>query len=493
MRNITTNQFQFELQRLAGKPKWEAPAAAVDPDVLARVQEQAGDLLAEATLEQRKLERREKVSEARGQAAERVLGPEPSPEERAAFAAAVDQLIKTTVRRRIAVEKRRPDGRAADEIRPISVEVGVLPRAHGSGLFTRGQTQALTVATLGASSDVQRIDTISPEESKRYLHHYNFPPYSTGENKPMRGPSRRDIGHGALAERALVPVVPSQEDFPYTIRVVSDILESNGSSSMASVCGASLALMDAGVPLKSHVAGIAMGLVKEGERAVILSDILGSEDHHGDMDFKVAGSGVGITALQMDIKIKGVSRALLEQALEQARMGRKHILRKMLEVVPRPMEQISQFAPRMETVRIPAEKIGYLIGPGGRNIKAMQEQYKVRISIVDDTGTVQVAGLDRAKVHACIDAIKAMTETPKIGTRYTGTVKSIKDFGAFIEILPGVEGLYHISELDEGYVNRVTDVVQLGDQIEVEIINVDDRGKIKLSRKAVLLPAQTND
>jgi polyribonucleotide nucleotidyltransferase len=290
-----------------------------------------------------------------------------------------------------------------------------------------------------------------------------------------------------LAERALQAVLPPKDRFPYTIRIVSDITESNGSSSMASVCGGCLSLMLAGVPIAQPVAGIAMGLVCEGERFVILSDILGSEDHHGDMDFKVAGSGVGITALQMDIKVKGVTRSMLEMALEQARIGRKFILRKMLEVVSRPSEQISQFAPRMENVRIPSEKIGYLIGPGGRNIKAMQEQYKVRISIVDDTGNVQVAGIDRVKVQACIDAIKSMTDTPKIGTRYSGTVKSVKDFGAFIEILPGVEGLCHISELDVGYINRVIDVVQVGDAIEVEIINVDDRGKIKLSRKAILL------
>jgi polyribonucleotide nucleotidyltransferase len=284
-----------------------------------------------------------------------------------------------------------------------------------------------------------------------------------------------------------------KDRFPYTIRIVSDIMESNGSSSMASVCGGCLAMMLAGVPIAQPVAGIAMGLVEEGGKQAVLSDIMGSEDHHGDMDFKVAGSGLGITALQMDIKIKGVTRELLERALEQARRGRIEILQKMLDVVKRPAKEISPYAPRMEVIRIPSEKIGYLIGPGGRNIKAMQEQYKVKIAILDDTGTVQVAGVERDNVAACIQAIQAMCETPKIGTRYKGTVKSIKDFGAFIEILPGVEGLCHISELDEGYVDRVTDVVQIGEEVEVEIINVDDRGKIKLSRKAVLNGGSNGD
>ena len=366
---------------------------------------------------------------------------------------------------------------------------GFIPRQHGSSLFTRGETQALVSVTLGTPDDEQVIDGIDEEYKKSFYLHYNFPPYSVGETRRIMGPGRREIGHGMLAERALAAVLPAKERFPYTIRIVSDITESNGSSSMASVCGGCLSMMLAGVPLSQPVAGIAMGLVQEGERVAILSDILGSEDHNGDMDFKVAGSGLGITALQMDIKTKGITRELLERALEQARVGRLHILKRMLEAVPRPVDHISEFAPRMEALRIPAEKIGYLIGPGGRNIKAMQDLYKVRISILDDQGNVQVAGLDRPKVDACVAAIQAMCETPKIGTRYTGVVKSIKDFGAFIEILPGVEGLCHISELDEGYVNRVTDVVQVGDEVEVVIINVDDRGKIKLSRKALLEPA----
>ena len=340
--------------------------------------------------------------------------------------------------------------------------------------------------TLGTADDEQIIDGIDEEYRKNFYLHYNFPPYSVGETRRIMGPGRREIGHGMLAERALQAVLPGKDKFPYTMRIVSDIMESNGSSSMASVCGGCLALMLAGVPLTQPVAGIAMGLIQEGERFAVLSDILGSEDHNGDMDFKVAGSGLGITALQMDIKIKSVSRATLEKALEQARTGRREILKKMLAAVPRPAAQISPYAPRMEALQIPADKIGYLIGPGGRNIKAMQEKYKVKISILDDQGNVQVAGVDRALVQACIDAISGMCETPKIGTKYTGTVKGIKDFGAFVEILPGVEGLVHVSELADGFVNHVTDVVNVGDSIEVVIIAVDDRGKIKLSRKALL-------
>jgi len=397
-------------------------------------------------------------------------------------------LIQDVERKGI-LEGKRADGRRHDEIRPIWIVPDFIPRVHGSSLFTRGETQALVSVTLGTPDDEQIIDGIDEEYKKRFYLHYNFPPYSVGETRRIMGPGRREIGHGMLAERALEAVLPPKERFPYTMRVVSDIMESNGSSSMASVCGGCLSLMLAGVPISQPVAGIAMGLVQEGEQFAVLSDIQGSEDHNGDMDFKVAGSGLGITALQMDIKVRGVTRALLERALGQAREGRRFILKKMLEVVGRPKAQVSEFAPRMESIKIPAEKIGYLIGPGGRQIKALQDQFKVRISILDDLGNVQVSGVDSAKVHACIEAIRGMCESPKIGTRYTGTVKSIKEFGAFIEILPGVEGLCHISELGDGYVNRVTDIVNVGDQIEVEVINVDDRGKIKLSRRAVLQPS----
>jgi polyribonucleotide nucleotidyltransferase len=400
-----------------------------------------------------------------------------------AVKARFDDFVNDTEREMI-LQERRLDGRKPDEIREITIVPNFIPRQHCSVLFTRGETQALVSCTLGTPDDEQVIDGLEEEYKKNFYLHYNFPPYSVGETRRLGGPGRREIGHGMLAERALAAVLPSKERFPYTLRIVSDITESNGSSSMASVCGGTLSMMLAGVPLTQPVAGIAMGLVTDGKREVVLSDILGSEDHHGDMDFKVAGSGLGITALQMDIKVKSVSRDLLKRALDQALQGRKFILRKMLQAVPRPSADISEFAPRMEAVQIPAEKIGFLIGPAGKNIKAMQEQYKVRISVVDDLGNVQVFGTDSRKVLECAAAIRAMCETPKIGSRYQGTVKSIRDFGAFIEILPGVEGLCHISELAEGYVERVTDVVQMGDAIEVVVINVDDRGKIKLSHKA---------
>ncbi len=394
--------------------------------------------------------------------------------------------LESQVVRAAIVGGRRSDGRRPDEIREITVIPDFIKRQHGSVLFVRGETQALCSVTLGTPDDEAIIDGIDEEYRKQFYLHYNFPSYSVGETRRIMGPGRREIGHGMLAERALEGVLPPHDRFPYTIRVTSEITESNGSSSMASVCGGCLAMMRAGVPLRQPVAGIAMGLIQEGDKTVILSDILGSEDHHGDMDFKVAGSGLGITALQMDIKIKGVTRQLLGDALDQALQGRRYILRKMLDVVDRPAADISEHAPRFETLKIPSEKIGFLIGPGGRNIKGMQEQYKVRISVLDETGNIQVFGNDRKAVKACADAITAMCETPKIGSRYTGTVKSIKDFGAFIEILPGVEGMCHISELDEGYVDRVSDIVNVNDELEVVVINVDDRGKIKLSRKAAL-------
>ncbi len=394
--------------------------------------------------------------------------------------------LSSRVEREMILRGKRVDGRKQDEIREITIVPNFIPRQHGSVLFTRGETQALVSVTSGTPDDEQIIDGIEDEYKKHFYLHYNFPPYSVGETRRIAGPGRREIGHGMLAERALSTVLPAKMSFPYTIRIVSDITESNGSSSMASVCGGCLAMMLAGVPLAQPVAGVAMGLVTDGKRSAILSDIQGSEDHNGDMDFKVAGSGLGITALQMDIKVKGVTRDLLQRALAQASAGRKFVLRKMLEVVKKPSSEISEFAPRMEALQIPSDKIGFLIGPGGKNIKAMQEQYKVRISVLDDTGNVQVFGMDSKLVKDCAAAIRSMTESPKIGTRYVGTVKSARDFGAFIEILPGVEGLCHISELAEGYVDRVTDVVNVGDQVDVVIINVDDRGKIKLSRKAAL-------
>jgi polyribonucleotide nucleotidyltransferase len=404
--------------------------------------------------------------------------------EKAVKKAFAELVYKTE--RALILDGQRTDGRKPDEIRPITIVPDFVPRQHGSALFTRGETQALVSCTLGTPDDEQIIDGIEEEYKKSFYLHYNFPPFSVGEVRRVAGPGRREIGHGMLAERALAAVLPPREKFPYTIRLVSEILESNGSSSMASVCGGCLALMLAGVPLSQPVAGIAMGLVQEGGRSTVLSDIAGSEDHNGDMDFKVAGSGVGITALQMDIKIGGVTRELLERALNQARIGRVHILRLMLKDVNGPRREVSRYAPAMELIRIPSDRIGYLIGPGGKNIKGLQELYKVRISIVSDEGEVSVSGLDRAKVNQCLDVIRAMTETPRVGARYRGTVKSTKDFGAFVEILPGTEGMVHISELAEGYVNRVEDVVKVGDEVDVVVIHVDDRGKIKLSHRQAL-------
>jgi polyribonucleotide nucleotidyltransferase len=398
---------------------------------------------------------------------------------------AFDQAEQTIVRERILNLGKRPDGRAPTEIRPIWCEVGFSPRAHGSGLFTRGETQVLTLATLGTLREAQEIDTLSPVDTKRYMHHYNFPPFSTGETKMLRGQSRREVGHGALAERALEPVIPSEETFPYTLRLVSEVFASNGSSSMASVCGSTLALMDTGVPIKAPVAGVAMGLVKEGERFQILTDIQGAEDHLGDMDFKVAGTTNGITALQMDIKISGLSTEIMKQALEQARQARLFILDKMLEVIPAPRPELKPHTPRVTTVKIPVDKIGAIIGPGGKNIRALQEETGTRIDIEED-GTVYIASADGEKARIARERIEAISETPQVGRIYTGKVVRIADFGAFVEILPGTDGMVHISQLDSERVEKVEDVVRMGDEITVMVTGIDAMGKIRLSRQAVL-------
>ena len=398
---------------------------------------------------------------------------------------AFDQAEQTIVRERILNLGKRPDGRAPTEIRPIWCEVGFSPRAHGSGLFTRGETQVLTLATLGTLREAQEIDTLSPVDTKRYMHHYNFPPFSTGETKMLRGQSRREVGHGALAERALEPVIPSEETFPYTLRLVSEVFASNGSSSMASVCGSTLALMDTGVPIKAPVAGVAMGLVKEGERFQILTDIQGTEDHLGDMDFKVAGTANGITALQMDIKISGLSTEIMKQALEQARQARLFILDKMLEVIPAPRPELKPHTPRVTTVKIPVDKIGAIIGPGGKNIRALQEETGTRIDIEED-GTVYIASADGEKARIARERIEAIAETPQVGRIYTGKVVRIADFGAFVEILPGTDGMVHISQLDSERVEKVEDVVRMGDEITVMVTGIDAMGKIRLSRQAVL-------
>ena len=396
--------------------------------------------------------------------------------------------IEYQVMRKQVIEKgERVDGRDLDTIRPIAIEAGVLPRTHGSALFQRGQTQALVAATLGTADDEQRIDSIdvAGETTKSFMLHYNFPPYSTGEVKMIRGTSRREIGHGALAERALQPLLPHYEDFPYTLRVVSEVLESNGSSSMATVCGGSLALMDAGVPMKAPCAGVAMGLIKEGDKVAVLTDILGSEDHLGDMDFKVAGTEQGITSIQMDIKIEGLDLKIMEQALEKARRGRLHILKEMAKVLPTPRSELSQYAPRIFTMQIKPDKIGDVIGPKGKTIRGIQDATGAKISI-EDSGLVTISAVGGEAGEKARAMVAAITTEPEVGRTYEGPVKSTTAFGAFVEILPGVEGLLHISELQHGRTEKTEDVVKKGDIVQVKLLEVDERGRMKLSRKALL-------
>jgi polyribonucleotide nucleotidyltransferase len=398
---------------------------------------------------------------------------------------AYSSLMKKVARGQTLDTGLRIDGRKTNDIRLVTGEVSVLPRVHGSALFTRGETQALVSTTLGTAQDVQRIDSLTGDVTKRFLLHYNFPPYSTGETKPMRGASRREIGHGNLAERAITAVLPPYEDFPYTVRIVSEILESNGSSSMASVCGGIMALMDAGVPVTSPVAGIAMGLMKEGDKVAVLSDILGDEDHLGDMDFKVCGTRKGITALQMDIKISGLSREILESALAQARDGRLHILDKMAEVISAPRDDMSPYAPRIYTIQVKPDRIRDIIGPGGKTIRAITEETGVAIDVEDD-GTVSIASSDERSARKAMDIIKGLTAEPEIGGFYQGVVKRIAEFGAFVEIMPGTDGLVHISELAAERVKRVEDILKEGDELMVKVISIDRQGKIRLSRKEAL-------
>jgi polyribonucleotide nucleotidyltransferase len=408
--------------------------------------------------------------------------PEPQRIE-AALRRAYEKQQKKIVRDWIVKEGKRVDGRGLKDIRPITCEVGLLPRAHGSSLFTRGETQALVTSTLGTPVDEQVIEGLMPESSKRFMLHYNFPPFCVGEAEPMRSPSRRDIGHGALAERALESVLPEEERFPYTIRIVSEILESNGSSSMASVCGGTLSLMDAGVPIKRPVAGVAMGLVKEGEVISILSDIMGTEDHYGDMDFKVAGTQRGITALQMDIKVSGVSRDILAKALEQAREGRIHVLREMMTAIDRPRRDVSPHAPKIMQIKVDVDKIAAIIGPAGKNIRSIQEATKARVDI-KDTGVVTIYSDTKDGALAAKELISHLTEEVKVGKIYKGRVTSVKDFGAFVEIMPGTEGLVHVSELEKDFVQNVADVVRIGDEISVKVLAIDEQNRIKLSKRA---------
>mgnify|MGYP003029276729 FL=1 len=394
-------------------------------------------------------------------------------------------MTKEIVRHMITVEKIRPDGRQLDEVRPISCRTGVLPRTHGSGLFTRGQTQVLNVTTVAPLSEKQTIDGLGVETEKRYIHHYNFPSFSVGETRSSRGPGRREIGHGALAERALVPVIPSEEDFPYALRLVSEVLESNGSSSMASVCGSTLSLMDAGVPIKAPVAGIAMGLVTQGEHYTILTDIQGMEDALGDMDFKVAGTAKGVTAIQMDIKISGLSREILQEALEQAHKGRMHIMGIMLDTIAEPRQQMSQYAPRIITMKIDSDKIRDVIGSGGKVIRSIIEETGAKIDIEDD-GTVFIASVEQEGAAKAQEIITNLTKEVEVGEVYLGKVTRLMAFGAFVEVLPGKEGLVHISKLAKERVENVEDVVSVGDEIMVKVIEIDKQGRVNLSRKDCL-------
>ena len=469
-----------------GKPKREVPHFPVNQEMVGKISARASvemDNLMEAPHDKHALN---DALEALKETVVSEFSTEETPsEEVEGIKAAYEEVLKQVVRSRILNKGKRPDGRATKEVRPIWCEVGISPRAHGSGLFTRGETQVLTLATLGTPKEAQELDSLSPTDSKRYIHHYNFPPYSTGEVKMLRGQSRREIGHGALAERALEPVIPDEKTFPYTLRLVSEVLSSNGSSSMASVCGSTLALMDTGVPIKAPVAGVAMGLIKEEDRYVILTDIQGAEDHLGDMDFKVAGTENGITALQMDIKIKGITPQIMSDALAQAHEGRHFILGKILEVIPVPNAELKSHAPRITIVKIPVDKIGAVIGPGGKMIRAIQEETGAKIDIEDD-GTVYIAATNGVSETAAREKILSLTETAVLGQIYTGKVVRIADFGAFVEILPGMDGMVHISQLDSERVNKVEDIVSMGDEITVMVTGIDENGKIRLSRQAVL-------
>jgi polyribonucleotide nucleotidyltransferase len=478
-------QFQLDIKAEIGKPAMAYPSASIDPDVAGGVAEAVQSRIAAAARNVDKATREKQIDELK-QAVVAELAPR-FPEREAEVRKAFESELKKAVRRAILDEGIRPDGRRTDEIRPIWCQVGVLPRTHGSAIFTRGQTQALSIVTLGSGQDQQKLDDLGLDEFKRYLHHYNFPPYSVGEARPLRSPGRREIGHGALAERAVHNVMPPDEDFPYVVRIVTEILSSNGSTSMASVCGSTLALMDAGVQLQAPVAGIAMGLVTDETetRAAILSDIQGMEDALGDMDFKVAGSERGITALQMDMKIKGLDWALLEQALEQARVGRLHILGKMLEVLPQPRAEMSQWAPRIETIQINPDKIREVIGPGGKTIRRIVEETGAQIDIEDD-GRVFIASNNGMAMQQAIAMIRDLTEDVEVGRLYKGKVTRIMGFGAFVEILPKKEGLVRIGQLADHRVEKVEDVVNVGDEIWVKVIEIDDRGRVNLSRRQAI-------
>ncbi|WP_410983905.1 polyribonucleotide nucleotidyltransferase [Bacillus cereus] len=484
--------FQEEIVQAVGKEKAEVKLYEVDADLEKAIREMAEKDMHAAIQVHEKHAREDAINEVK----QRVIAHYEEQEVEAEVLGQVHEIlykiVKEEVRRLITVEKIRPDGRKSDEIRPLASEVGILSRTHGSGLFTRGQTQALSICTLGALGDVQILDGLGVEESKRFMHHYNFPSFSVGETRPMRGPGRREIGHGALGERALEPVIPSEQDFPYTVRLVSEVLESNGSTSQASICGSTLAMMDAGVPLKAPVAGIAMGLVKSGEHYTILTDIQGMEDHLGDMDFKVAGTAQGVTALQMDIKIDGLSREILEEALQQAKIGRMHILDHMLTAIAEPRKELSAYAPKIITMTINPDKIRDVIGPSGKQINKIIEETGVKIDIEQD-GTVFISSVDQEMNEKAKKIIEDIVREVQVGEIYLGKVKRIEKFGAFVGLFSGKDGLVHISELALERVGKVEDVVKIGDEISVKVIEIDKQGRVNLSRKVLLKEEQEKE
>ncbi len=477
--------FQEDIAAKIGKEKMEIKLFELDKEIEAEVRGLCESQMIKAIQVQEKHAREAAIKEVKNAVVEKFEQEEADEDKLKQVKQILDKIVKGEVRRLITEEKVRPDGRGVDEIRPLSSEVGLLPRTHGSGLFQRGQTQALSICTLGAMGDVQILDGLGLEEEKRFMHHYNFPLFSVGETGPIRGPGRREIGHGALGERALEVVIPSEKDFPYTIRLVSEVLESNGSTSQASICASTLAMMDAGVPLKAPVAGIAMGLVKSGDHYSILTDIQGMEDHLGDMDFKVAGTANGVTALQMDIKIDGLSREILEEALQQAKKGRMQILESMLATIAEPREQLSTYAPKILTMKINPDKIRDVIGPSGKQINKIIEETGVKIDIEQD-GTVFIASTDQEMNAKAKQIIEDIVREVVVGQMYLGKVKRIEKFGCFVEIFNGKDGLVHISELAEERVGKVEDVVKIGDELLVKVTEIDRQGRVNLSRKAVL-------
>ncbi|MCT6916564.1 MAG: polyribonucleotide nucleotidyltransferase [Bacillus wiedmannii] len=484
--------FQEEIVQAVGKEKTEVKLYEVDADLNQAVREMSEKDMHSAIQVHEKHAREDAINEVKKRVIEHYEAQEADADTLGQVSEILYKIVKEEVRRLITVEKIRPDGRKGDEIRPLASEVGILSRTHGSGLFTRGQTQALSICTLGALGDVQILDGLGVEESKRFMHHYNFPSFSVGETRPMRGPGRREIGHGALGERALEPVIPSEKDFPYTVRLVSEVLESNGSTSQASICGSTLAMMDAGVPLKAPVAGIAMGLVKSGEHYTILSDIQGMEDHLGDMDFKVAGTAKGVTALQMDIKIDGLSREILEEALQQAKVGRVHILNHMLSVIAEPRTELSAYAPKIITMTINPDKIRDVIGPSGKQINKIIEETGVKIDIEQD-GTVFISSINQEMNDKAKKIIEDIVREVQVGEIYEGKVKRVEKFGAFVELFSGKDGLVHISELALERVGKVEDVVKIGDVITVKVIEIDKQGRVNLSRKVLLKEEQEKE